>query len=448
MDAWLAAALDYIPRWIGFQLRHHDQPGCAVAIDHGGATVLDAAFGVADLSTGEALTTAHRLRVASHSKTFTAAGILRLIERGLLRLDDPVGDYVEGLHPDVADATIAELVSHSAGLLRDGPDAGQFLDRRPYLDEAELRADLALPPVLPAATRFKYSNHGYGLLGLVIEAVADRPYADWIAREVIAPSGLAETTPDVPATPGIPLARGHSCRWPLGRRVVIAGDNPTRAMAAAAGFTATARDVARFFGSLSPGAERSILEPRTRREMTRRLWRDEAVSLERHYGLGVISGPPGEWAWFGHTGSFQGFLSRTVVVPDHSLAITVLTNSIDGPAYAFVDGILHILRTFEARGAPPAGRERWSGRRWTLWGAFDLVPVGERVLVAVPGLPLPFLDATEIAVDGPDRGHVARAHGFMSPAEPVRLEPESVWIGGAHLVSEGALARELAARET
>jgi D-alanyl-D-alanine carboxypeptidase len=448
MEPWLAAALDYIPRWVAFQMRQLDQPGCVVAIDHRGATILDHAVGTADLGTGEPLTPGHRLRVASHSKTFTAAGILRLKERGLLRLDDAVGDYVDRLHPDIASVTIRELLSHGAGLTRDGPDAGQFFDRRPFLDAPELREDLALPPVLPPGVRFKYSNHGYGLLGLVIEAVTDRPYAEWIAREVIAPSGLTETDPDMPVAPGPRIACGHSGRWPLGRRVAIAGDNPTRAMAAAAGFVATARDIARFFGSLSPRAATSVLRPQTRREMSRRHWRDEAVSHERHYGLGVIAGPPGDWAWFGHSGSFQGFLSRTIVVPDQDLAITVLTNSIDGPAHALVDGILHILRTFEARGAPSPATEGWTGRWWTLWGAVDLVPTGERVLVAVPALPLPFQDAAEIAVDGPTQGRVARAHGLMSPAEPVRRDEGALWIGGARLVAGDALACELRARES
>ena len=78
MEPWLAAALDYIPRWVAFQMRQLDQPGCVVAIDHRGVTVLDHAVGTADLGTGERLTPGHRLRVASHSKTFTAAGILRL----------------------------------------------------------------------------------------------------------------------------------------------------------------------------------------------------------------------------------------------------------------------------------------------------------------------------------------------------------------------------------
>src|SRR5690348_6191612 len=102
MDTWLAAALDYIPRWIEFQLRHTDQPGCVVAAATGGEIVMEQAFGVADIATGERLTPRHRFRVASHSKSFTAAGIMKLRELGRLELDDAVGRYVEKLHPAIA----------------------------------------------------------------------------------------------------------------------------------------------------------------------------------------------------------------------------------------------------------------------------------------------------------------------------------------------------------
>ena len=57
---------------------------------------------------------------------------MKLREQGKLKLDDTAGQYVAGLHPAVARVTIAQLLSHSAGLIRDGDDAGQFLDRRPF----------------------------------------------------------------------------------------------------------------------------------------------------------------------------------------------------------------------------------------------------------------------------------------------------------------------------
>ncbi|MCY4478520.1 MAG: serine hydrolase [Rhodospirillales bacterium] len=91
MDAWLKAAADYIPRWLEYQMRQSGQPGCVVALAHKGRVVLEKAFGVADVATGRALTPRHRLRVASHSKTFTAVGVMKLREAGLLRLDDPAG---------------------------------------------------------------------------------------------------------------------------------------------------------------------------------------------------------------------------------------------------------------------------------------------------------------------------------------------------------------------
>src|SRR5437868_9533023 len=198
MDKWVGAALDYIPEWLEFQMRLSEQPGCALAIAHKGKVVLERAFGRADLERDIALTPRHRFRIASHSKSFTAAGIMKLREQRKLRLDDPVGQYVKGLHPQVAQTTIAQLLSHSAGLTRDGVDAGQFGDRRPYLNAKELMAELQLAPAIAPNTRFKYSNHGFGLLGLVIEAITREPYAGWIKREIVTAAGLRETEPNMP----------------------------------------------------------------------------------------------------------------------------------------------------------------------------------------------------------------------------------------------------------
>src|SRR3954466_13179175 len=176
MDRWLVAALDYIPRWIDFQMAASQQPGCIIAIAHRDKVVLERAFGHANLDTGEELTPRHRFRIASHSKSFTAAGIMKLREQRKLRLDDPIGQHVAGLHPRVAETTIAQVLSHSAGLTRDGADSGQFIDSRPYLDANELLAELKRPTAIEPGTRFKYSNHGFGLIGLVIEAVTKEPY--------------------------------------------------------------------------------------------------------------------------------------------------------------------------------------------------------------------------------------------------------------------------------
>ena len=78
MASPLAPALEYLASWLEFQRRLHDQPGCVVAVAYRGRLVLEQAFGYADLSKRTPLTPRHRFRVASHSKSFTAAGIMKL----------------------------------------------------------------------------------------------------------------------------------------------------------------------------------------------------------------------------------------------------------------------------------------------------------------------------------------------------------------------------------
>lgn len=452
MQGWLTAALDYIPRWIEYQMRLSEQPGCVIAVAHRGKLVLEQAFGHANLATGEVLTPRHRFRVASHSKSFTATGILKLREADRLRLDDPVGRYVEGLHPAVAAATVGQVLSHSAGLIRDGNDAGQWQDRRPYLDETELRAALAQAPVLPASTRFKYSNHGFGLLGLVIESVTGTPYREWIRRTVVERFGLTETVPDMPLPDGVPMVSGHTGRLPLGRRLIVPGTNDTRALSSATGFISTAADLARFFASLDPAARRSVLKPESRREMVRRHWGEPHSSLGRHYGLGLTLGKVGDWEWFGHGGGFQSTISRTAVLTGRALAVSVLTNAVDGYANQWSDGVMQILRGFEQRGAATARTRDWAGRWWSLWTAVDLVPVRDHVAVCAPGMLNPFLDASEIAVTGPDAGTVRVAGGFANHGEGARLVRDSsgnlveVQIGGTRFLPETALAAEITAR--
>ena len=155
------------------------------------------------------MTERDRFRVASHSKAFTAAGILKLKDEGRLRLDDCASSFVSGLNPRVASVTVGQLLSHSAGLTRDGPNGGQFSDQRPFLSKDELLGELGDPHPIEAGVRYKYSNHGFWLLGLIVEAVTLEPYDAWIMREIIGAAGLAETTPDMPADGRKSFARAY-----------------------------------------------------------------------------------------------------------------------------------------------------------------------------------------------------------------------------------------------
>jgi len=452
MDKWLKPALDYIPRWIEFQMQASQQPGCLLAIAHRGNIVLERAFGSANLDRGEDLTPRHRFRVASHSKSFTAAGIMRLREQGKLKLDDTAGQFVDDLHRDVARVTVAQLLSHSAGLIRDGGDSGFFADRRPFPTAAQVLADLKGPLVIAPSTRLKYSNHGYGLIGMIIERITGERYAKWIKREIVDAAGLTETTPDMPLKRGTPFARGHTGRILLGRRLVIPGDMTLNAVTPAGGFVSTAADLARYFAQLAPNARRSILSAASRREMVRRQWRNPNSAIEGYYGLGIMSGTFNGWDWFGHTGGLQGYISRTCVLPGQELSISVLTNAIDGWAGIWVDGIMHVLQAFARNGPPSRKTKDWSGRWWTLWGAVDLLPMGSKVMVASPGFVNPLFDAGELEITGRTTGRIAQTHGYGSYGETVACvrtksgRITELRLGGGKLLPAAQVAREIEAR--
>lgn len=449
METWLKAALHYIPQWLDFQMRQFEQPGCVYAVAYKGNLVLEQAFGYADAIKRKKLTPRHRFRAASHSKSFAAAAIMKLRQQDRLRLDDPLGRYLDGLHPEVAQATLMQVLSHSAGLIRDGLDAGYFQDHRPYADERELRAALAEPPVLPGSSQLKYSNYGYGLIGLVIEAVTGEPYGDWMAREILAPAKLMESQPDAPVGRGVPFARGHSGKLPLDRRVIVPADNRTHAMTSAAGLISTAGDLARFFASLDPAARRSVLSPASRREMVRRHWHDPHAVQPTYYGLGIISGKVGDWDWFGHSGGFQGCLTRTFALPGRDIAISILTNAADGMAGQWGDGMIHVLQAFEKGGAARARTRDWTGRWWSLWGAVDLVPLADHVRVAVPGFLNPFIGTGKIVVTGHDQGIMRESSAFASPGECARLvrgrngKVREIWLGAFKLLPESRVAAEM-----
>jgi len=377
---------------------------------------------------------------------------MKLYEQGRLRLDDQVGQHVSGLHRQVSATTLRQIISHSAGLTRDGADAGYFSGRRPFLDAQELLAELKQPPAIEPNTRLKYSNHGFGLLGLVIEAVTGELFKTWIKREIIDAAGLKETEPDMPIPPGTPVAHGHSSKLLLGKRVSIPGDYLINALAPAGGVVSTASDLARYFAQLAPNAKKSVLSVASRREMTRRHWRNPHSNLAGYYGLGTISGTLRGWDWFGDSGGLEGYISRTRVVPDRELTVSVLTNATDGWAGYWLDGVLHILRGFATRGAPSRSVSDWNGRWWSTWGAIDLIPIGKIVVVANPHAGNPFLDASEVTVARKDKGRISLAGGYGSHGEPVRRTRDEtgavteLWLAGSKLLPEAQVAAEMQAR--
>ncbi len=282
--------------------KDHDVPGLAVAFTRDGKLVHEAAFGLADRVAGEALTPAHRFRIASVSKPVTAVAIFTLIEAGRIRLDDRVLGP-EGLLGEtygriaagspLRDITVDHLLTHTAGgWPNDGTDP-MFRSGMP--DHASLiETTLAYQPTRSApGTAYAYSNFGYCLLGRVIERVAGKPYAGYVKETLLAPIGVA----DMEIAGNTPAERQpREVRYYATGRDDAYGAN-VRRMDSHGGWIASAASLARFAAAADGRWMPRLLKPETIATMT------TSTSLHPSYARGWSVNPRGN-AW--HAGSLPG----------------------------------------------------------------------------------------------------------------------------------------------
>lgn len=425
-ESLLHDALAYADRWVEFRQRTLRLPGVAIAVQHRDRIVLSRAYGMADLERGVPLTTGHLFRVASNSKMFTATAVMQLVEQGALRLDDRAGDHlpwVPGGPDQLGRVTLRQLLSHSAGLVRDGEVGGFWQLERDFLNADELRAELTgTPLVFPANTHFKYSNFGYSLVGLVVEAASGLPYNEYVQRHVIDRLGLRDTSPELDDHVRERLATGYTNdHYGLERAAIDHLD--THAMSPATGCCSTAEDLCRFGAAHFLGSG-DLLSDESKREMQHGHWKAEGAPGS--YGLGFDVYQVGERRMVGHGGGFPGFITNTRFDTEDQLAVVALTNALDGVAGELTSGIVEILdRALKAepRSAAADGvdLDRFTGRYWSVGGPVDIVRFGGQLLGLAPEGPSPFGWVVELTVEGPDELRMSRAMGFASPGERARF---------------------------
>ena len=181
----------------------HAVPGAAIGILREGA-VTTAYCGVADVTTGEPVTSETRFSAGSLTKSMVATVIARLAEAGRLSLDDPVAAHVPELRGSgwAERATLRDLLANRSGLpLREELEFG--FDGRPDADDgalSRLAADVAAG--VPAGNFWSYSNVGWCLLGRVIETATDASWEDAMRRHLFDGAGMSGTTfaPDASST--------------------------------------------------------------------------------------------------------------------------------------------------------------------------------------------------------------------------------------------------------
>ena len=319
--------------------------GAALIMDQG-RILFEGGFGFADLESQVAVDATTRFRIASLTKQFTAALILRLAEEEFLDLHAPVRTLIDEYPvPNGERITTHQLLTHTSGLPSYTDIPGFMEDRTTIaLSPAEIVALTWNEPLrFEPGTQFEYSNSGYVLLGWLVERVTGIPYHEALSLFVLDPVGLPDTGYDHEIIPTAGHARGYT----RGLTDYEPAQSLHPSLPYAAGMLySTVRDLGRWAGILSEwgNAPSPFLNPKT----LERMLTPELRSYG--YGLGIRSrsiGREEDVRLFEHTGGIFGFSSIFRVFPEHHRLIVLLDNTASqlGP---IVEGLTNLLWGTEA----------------------------------------------------------------------------------------------------
>jgi len=185
----LAARIDTI---VADALADEASAGVAVEVVRRGQVIVKKGYGKANVELDVPMTERNVFRIGSITKQFTAAAIMRLVERGGLKLDDDVGKLLPDAPLHGKHVTLAQLLTHTSGIKN--YSELKEVHQPPPLPPARLYALLKDQPFeFEPGQSWRYSNTNYYLLGLVIEKVSGKKYADFLRDEVLARAGLTHT---------------------------------------------------------------------------------------------------------------------------------------------------------------------------------------------------------------------------------------------------------------
>ena len=172
-------------------------PGLAVAVVQDGAVIFNRAYGVRKLGEKDKLTPDHIFHFASVSKPFVATAIVQLVEKGKLKLDDPVVKhlpYFRLADERYSDITIRQMLNHTAGM----PDVEDYEWDSPQFDkgaaERYVRSLSSEKLLWAPGSHWQYSNMAYDVLGDLIAKVSGLSFEDYMRNNILEPIGMVNSS--------------------------------------------------------------------------------------------------------------------------------------------------------------------------------------------------------------------------------------------------------------
>lgn len=329
-------------------MQQYDCVGVTAVVLKDGEVIYDKAFGYKDLDTKEPLSTSHMMRIASISKSFTATGLMKQVEKGIISLDDDISDLIgfqirNPHHPEVP-ITLRMVLSHTASI-RDQENYSTLDHLNPAISGDCMASFYEYKP----GEGYNYSNLGLNLAGTILEKVTNVRFDQYVRDSIILPLGL-EGGHNIDVLDSSRIAslynyrNGAYVKAPAYGSVVHRLDNYTMGYSApmfspTGGVKISTQDLAQYmkmhmnYGELN--GVRMISEE-SAKTMQTPVWMIQNIhQWEDQYGLclkefvNFIDNPkyntPGNYP-IGHTGDAYGLRSIIIWSPIEGWGIAAMTN--------------------------------------------------------------------------------------------------------------------------
>jgi CubicO group peptidase (beta-lactamase class C family) len=274
-------------------------------------------------------------RIASISKTLTAIGLMHLRDEGLFALDQPVNCYLKSIRiespPGAPEVTFRHLLTHTAGI-GELPRVSDLWRReawgagRPFAAPSDLAALYggSLRAEIAAGSKWAYANHGFAVLGQLVQDISGRPFAEYMREHVLRPLGMERS--DYLRTERVSETLATGYHWIFGRfRAIKDYDLTLLGPGSVLSPLADMVEYATWLAHARHGTRAIVVAPATL---------DEMMSLQftidpriAGMGLAFFLDRFGAHRVCGHDGNNPGFASALLVAPDDESGVVVLTNT-------------------------------------------------------------------------------------------------------------------------
>lgn len=311
--------------------------GTVLVAEHG-KVIVKKGYGMANMEWNIPNTPDTKFRLGSITKQFTSMLIMQLVENGKLKLDGKVTDYLPNYPKATGDkVTIHHLLTHTSGIpsYTGFPKFFENMSRDPYTPDAFVKQFSELPLEFEPGTKYAYDNSGYFLLGVVIEKVTGKPYAQVLQEQILTPLGLQDTGYDL-ASPIIPKrAAGYEQQ---GERYVNAPYLDMSIPYAAGSMYSTVEDLYRWDQALYTD---KLLSAKGKETMYTPFLNHYAYAW--NVGKLKVGQLSDSLLLIEHTGGINGFNTIISRVPKDKQLVVLLNNTGGAPLGSIRRNILNIL---------------------------------------------------------------------------------------------------------